>query len=112
MQEGAKSGEMPVGWYKLGVIPSSNWLGRWVWEDRCGLQGEFVFAKTDAEYVVVETKRYRGEMRTFQNRAVILTPESFLLPKFGHVYILEDRDSVQVWNGKGLNYSACRPADS
>jgi len=100
-------GEMAVGWHRLGVVPMDSWLGRWKWDDRGGLVGEWIFEQRGSEYVIIETKMWKGEMHTYEHRLVFITPCACLLPKFGHVYMLDpDNDRVEVWNGNGLNFGA------
>lgn len=110
----AAAGERRVGLCRREVTPSPFWFGTWEWDARItGYDGCWSLRQSGLEFEISESKKYRGRVATFHHRAVILTPHALLVPKFGHVYVLDtDAEAVQVWNGSGIEYSASRDESS
>lgn len=108
---GASAKEKRVGFVQAAeVMPLPIWRKVWHWDARVGgFDGHWKLERKEgeADYHITETKEVRGEWQTFSNKAVFVTPRACLVPKFGHVYLLDvETEIVFVWNGKGLQYSA------
>eukprot|EP00746_Dinoflagellata_sp_MGD_P029308 gnl/MRDRNA2_/MRDRNA2_16938_c0_seq1.p1 gnl/MRDRNA2_/MRDRNA2_16938_c0~~gnl/MRDRNA2_/MRDRNA2_16938_c0_seq1.p1 ORF type:complete len:185 (-),score=28.08 gnl/MRDRNA2_/MRDRNA2_16938_c0_seq1:30-584(-) len=105
----AAPGERRIGFVRSGVKPAAKWSGNWAWDARVGGYDGHFSVNEGPEFVVTEEKEWKGQWKSFTHKAVFVTPQAMLLPRWGHVYLLnEELDTVQVWNGHGLEYAASR----
>merc|ERR1712151_540853 len=93
-----------AGFCRRDVLLSPSWMQcEWLWQ--VGTSGRWSLQKGASQLVMSEVVVIGGREEVVEHSVVPLTAFAFALPRFGHLYVLDDAaGTISVWSNDAFRF--------